>query len=67
MEWRQRTLRKTIMWEKRTHITRFYTAPDTVIVLTLCGTARRQEQDGRAKAGLLQRARQLGRQPGPRW
>jgi hypothetical protein len=29
MEWRQRTLRKTIPWDKRTNTTRFYTAPDT--------------------------------------
>jgi hypothetical protein len=29
MEWRQRTLRKTIPWDKRTNTDRFYTAPDT--------------------------------------
>jgi hypothetical protein len=29
MEWRQRTLRKTIPWDKRTNTARFYTAPDT--------------------------------------
>jgi hypothetical protein len=29
MEWRQRTLRKTIPWDKRTNTAQFYTAPDT--------------------------------------
>jgi hypothetical protein len=29
MEWRQRNLRKTILWDKRTNTARFYTAPDT--------------------------------------
>jgi hypothetical protein len=29
IEWRQRTLRKTIPWDKRTNTARFYTAPET--------------------------------------
>jgi hypothetical protein len=29
VEWRQRTLRKTIPWDKRTNTARLYTAPDT--------------------------------------
>jgi hypothetical protein len=29
MEWRQRTLRKTIPWDKRTGTARFYNTPDT--------------------------------------
>jgi hypothetical protein len=29
MEWRQRTLRKTIPWDKRTNTAPFYIVPDT--------------------------------------